>query len=95
MSLDEKKSVSSAIESADEDDKELLAMGYKPSFKREFTNLATVRGDLVSLEVVRPITMLHRSALHSVSWFVTAYDPHASPFLPLYSGSLLKYFHNL
>lgn len=25
------------------DDKELEALGYKPSFKREFSNLATVR----------------------------------------------------
>ena len=25
-----------------DDDRELLALGYKPSFKREFTNLATV-----------------------------------------------------
>ena len=25
------------------DDQELVALGYKPSFKREFSNLATVR----------------------------------------------------
>ncbi|KAF8797588.1 hypothetical protein BYT27DRAFT_7219125 [Phlegmacium glaucopus] len=30
------------VDSADEDDRELLALGYKPSFKREFTNLATI-----------------------------------------------------
>ncbi|KAG2005898.1 amino acid permease, variant 2 [Coprinopsis cinerea AmutBmut pab1-1] len=43
MSLDEKKHVStSTLETMDDDDKELLAMGYKPSFKREFTNLATI-----------------------------------------------------
>jgi hypothetical protein len=29
--------------SVDDDDKELLALGYVPSFKREFSNLATVR----------------------------------------------------
>lgn len=29
--------------STDDDDKELEALGYVPSFKREFTNLATVR----------------------------------------------------
>lgn len=28
--------------SVDEDDRELEALGYVPSFKREFTNLATV-----------------------------------------------------
>jgi hypothetical protein len=30
------------LDSVDNDDRELLAFGYKPSFKREFTNLATV-----------------------------------------------------
>jgi hypothetical protein len=30
------------FDSANNDDRELLAFGYKPSFKREFTNLATV-----------------------------------------------------
>lgn len=28
---------------SDDDDRGLAALGYKPSFKREFTNLATVR----------------------------------------------------
>jgi hypothetical protein len=27
----------------DDDDKDLIAQGYVPSFKREFSNLATVR----------------------------------------------------
>ena len=40
MSLNEKRSNSFDIH--DEDDKELVALGYKPSFKREFSNLATV-----------------------------------------------------
>ncbi|KAG6911061.1 hypothetical protein DXG01_004576 [Tephrocybe rancida] len=31
-----------SVSSADEDDKELVALGYKPSFKREFSNLATI-----------------------------------------------------
>ena len=34
------RSVNSGTE---EDDRELEALGYKPSFKREFSNLATVR----------------------------------------------------
>jgi hypothetical protein len=37
------KKPSSSINATDEDDRELVALGYKPSFKREFTNLATVR----------------------------------------------------
>ena len=40
MSLNEKRSDS--FDTHDEDDKELVALGYKPSFKREFSNLATV-----------------------------------------------------
>jgi hypothetical protein len=45
MPLDEKKNISTitSVDSTDEDDRELVALGYKPSFKREFTNLATVR----------------------------------------------------
>jgi hypothetical protein len=30
------------FDAAANDDRVLLALGYKPSFKREFTNLATV-----------------------------------------------------
>ena len=32
-----------ALEGDDDDDDELVALGYKPSFKREFTNISTVR----------------------------------------------------
>ena len=45
MSLDKKDDVydeTTTVDTIDEDDKELVALGYKPSFKREFTNLATV-----------------------------------------------------
>ncbi|KXN85922.1 hypothetical protein AN958_10683 [Leucoagaricus sp. SymC.cos] len=39
----DKKTVSSVeINVSDDDDKELVALGYKPSFKREFSNLATI-----------------------------------------------------
>ena len=38
MSIEDEK----PFDSANKDDQELLALGYKPSFKREFTNLATV-----------------------------------------------------
>lgn len=31
------------VSQSNDDDQELLALGYKPSFKREFTSLATVR----------------------------------------------------
>ena len=34
--------IRSASPSFDDDDRELVALGYVPSFKREFTNLATV-----------------------------------------------------
>ena len=40
--VDETRPYESTVEATDDDDKELLALGYKPSFKREFTNLATV-----------------------------------------------------
>jgi hypothetical protein len=33
----------SSISDLDDDDRELEALGYVPSFKREFSNLATVR----------------------------------------------------
>ncbi|KAF9054202.1 APC amino acid permease [Panaeolus papilionaceus] len=38
--FDEKRS--SIMDTTDEDDRELVALGYKPSFKREFTNLSTI-----------------------------------------------------
>ena len=41
MSTLEKKRPASF--NSDEEDQELVALGYKPSFKREFTNLSTVR----------------------------------------------------
>ena len=44
MEHSEKKSPASVDSlSADEDNHELIALGYKPSFKREFTNLPVVR----------------------------------------------------
>jgi hypothetical protein len=43
-SEEKKPSVESTIvkETSNDDDRELVALGYQPSFKREFTNLATV-----------------------------------------------------
>ncbi|KAF8901008.1 APC amino acid permease [Gymnopilus junonius] len=41
MSMTDEKRPPSVVTS-DEDDRELVALGYKPSFKREFTNLATI-----------------------------------------------------
>ena len=40
--LEEKRSASINSSPPDEEDQELVALGYKPSFKREFTNLSTV-----------------------------------------------------
>ena len=46
MSVSDEKPFDTADEkpfdTANNDDQELMAFGYKPSFKREFTNLATV-----------------------------------------------------
>lgn len=43
LSTDKKQFDISVGTSADsDDDRELEALGYKPSFKREFSNLATV-----------------------------------------------------
>ncbi len=41
--LEKKRPASVDSSSPDEEDQELVALGYKPSFKREFTNLSTVR----------------------------------------------------
>ncbi len=39
----EKKPLDTIVSTTiDDDDRELEALGYKPSFKREFSNLATV-----------------------------------------------------
>lgn len=47
----EKRTVSpSTVDMSDDDDKELVALGYKPSFKREFSNLATVRSFVVRFQ---------------------------------------------
>jgi hypothetical protein len=73
MSVDEKKldTASVTIETTDEDDRELLALGYKPSFKREFTNLATVCFScfIEALVVADHHLLVPRSASPSVSWY--------------------------
>lgn len=43
--------VSDSQSSVDDDDRELIDLGYVPSFKREFTNLATVRTSTTRREV--------------------------------------------
>ena len=59
------------MDNANNDDKELVALGYKPSFKREFTNLATVISS--KMHFMRPLkTQLitfPRLALRLVSWY--------------------------
>jgi hypothetical protein len=65
-SFDSENRVTSTI---DEDDAELVALGYQPSFKREFTNLATVRSlPTLSLDVAIDIFMALRLVLPSASW---------------------------
>ena len=53
----------------DEDDKKLEAMGYVPSFKREFSNLATVRGPYPFFGRVTYGSRPFRSALPSALWY--------------------------
>ena len=60
-----------ATDYKDEDDKKLEALGYVPSFKREFSNLATVCPHHPTLfrsvsYALRPL----RSALLSALWYV-------------------------
>ena len=58
------------FDSANNDDQELLALGYKPSFKREFTNLATVSLPKCKILSRYPLmTFSPRSALRLVSWY--------------------------
>ncbi|KIL65806.1 hypothetical protein M378DRAFT_161822 [Amanita muscaria Koide BX008] len=42
MEAEDKRNVLTAVDSVEDDDKELAALGYKPSFRREFTNLSTI-----------------------------------------------------
>lgn len=42
-----------AKEILEHDDEELKALGYEPSFKREFTNLATVYRSFSSSRILR------------------------------------------
>lgn len=43
------------MDRANNDDKELVALGYKPSFKREFTNLATVSSKMHFLRSLKTL----------------------------------------
>lgn len=45
----------------DDDDKKLESLGYVPSFKREFSNLATVRSSYI-----RFLSSLSHGRLHSI-----------------------------
>jgi hypothetical protein len=54
--------------SIDDDDKELVALGYVPSFKREFSNLATV--STVLSVAVWLVDAGFRSASPLASWYV-------------------------
>ena len=66
MSVEDEK----PFDTANNDDQELLALGYKPSFKREFTNLATVfLSKCKFLETSIDDLLSPRSALRLVSWY--------------------------
>lgn len=60
-----------------DDDRELEALGYVPSFKREFSNLATVRLCFFARKERQGVKIYAggisadlRLVLHSVSWYV-------------------------
>ena len=98
MSMDEKKldTASVTIETTDEDDKELLALGYKPSFKREFTNLDTVSAPPFGLGCT--LTVVSHSQISFA--FSIMVGCSASPYIGydaslVLLGSLLKYFHDI
>jgi len=59
----------------DDDDKKLQSLGYVPSFKREFSNLATVRGLLPFFRrhFLMGDRILHRLALPLASWCALSY----------------------
>ena len=58
------------FDSGNNDDRELRALGYKPSFKREFTNLATVSLPKYSRGLWRSLDdFFPRLALRLVSWY--------------------------
>ncbi len=57
----------------DDDDKKLQSLGYVPSFKREFSNLATVRNLYIPSffsSFLMDDSIPHRLALPLVSWYV-------------------------
>jgi hypothetical protein len=62
-----------------DDDRKLEELGYVPSFKREFSNLATVRyrfsRAFPHLRLTKPV---HRSALRSASWYFLQPEPKNS-----------------
>ena len=59
-----------------DDDRKLEELGYVPSFKREFSNLATVRcrfsRAFPHLHLTKPV---HRLALRSASWYFLRPEP--------------------
>ena len=52
-----------------DDDRKLEELGYIPSFKREFSNLATVRPRFRWKLFVRNLKNTYRLALRSASWY--------------------------
>lgn len=59
--------MNSESSSLTDDDLELKALGYMPSFKREFSNLATVRGRICDFRYQRWLMGMFRSASRSAS----------------------------
>ena len=78
--------------SANNDDEELLALGYRPSFKREFTNLATVSLPKCKNLSRHPLTTLSpRSALRLVSWYVIIGRERMDKLILQWTGNALEH----
>jgi len=74
----------------DDDDKKLESLGYVPSFKREFSNLATVCDSLSNFISQSYRQSLHgRLALRLASWHVFPFHSRAYSNAILTIGSLL------
>ena len=75
--LDNEKRQSKPFETLlNDDDRELVALGYKPSFKREFSNLATVRFLSKCFENAGA-HHFSRLVLPSVSWYISILHIHS------------------
>ena len=81
----------------DDDDRKLESLGYVPSFKREFSNLATVRGlfPFFRLHFLMGDRFLHRLALPLALWCALPYLLCDHSYTNYLIGSLLFSRHHV